>query len=233
MTQKTTLITGANRGLGLAFVKKLASDNWHVLACCRAPDSASELLKLASEHSNIQIEELDINEQTQIDALAKKHEDQPIDLLINNAGVSGNRGVTVGNIDRENFVHLFKTNCLGQLKLSEALLPNLEKSTDKHILVISSRMASISDNSSGQSYAYRASKVALNAVMRSFAIDVQAKGIKVMLMHPGWVKTNMGGDDALVTPTQSVAGMLSVLEKNIDNAHAETVWRFDGDTIEW
>ena len=112
---------------------------------------------------------------------------------MNNAGTSGEQGVTVGNINRENFINVFNINCISVVKLSDALLPNLQSSVEKSILVVSSRMGSISDNNSGRSYAYRASKAALNCVMRSFAIDAKDKGINVMLIHPGWVKTAMGG----------------------------------------
>ena len=109
------------------------------------------------------------------------------------------------------------------MKLSDALLPNLQASEDKNILVISSRMGSISDNESGKSYAYRSSKAALNCVMRSFAIDVKDKGIHVMLIHPGWVKTDMGGIDALVDVQTSVAGMLEQAEKHFSESHADVL----------
>jgi len=99
--------------------------------------------------------------------------------------------------------------------------------------VVSSRMASISDNERGRSYAYRSSKAALNCVMRSFAIDVQPKGVNVMLIHPGWVQTGMGGQDAPISTETSVKGMLAQLEKHISESHAETLRRYDGDEINW
>ncbi len=130
-------------------------------------------------------------------------------------------------------MNVLNTNCISVVKLSDALLPNLEASEDKSILVISSRMGSISDNERGRSYAYRSSKAALNCVMRSFAIDVKDKGIKVMLIHPGWVKTAMGGADALVDVQTSVSGMLAQAEQYFSESHAEVLRRFDGDVIAW
>lgn len=130
-------------------------------------------------------------------------------------------------------MNVLNTNCISVAKLSDALLSNVEASEDKNILAISSRMGSISDNERGRSYVYRSSKAALNCVMRSFAIDVQNKGIKVMLIHPGWVKTAMSGPNALVDVQTSVAGMLAQAELHFSESHAEVLRRFDGEVIAW
>ncbi len=225
---KTALITGANRGIGLEFAQQLKEQGYYILGACRHPENAPELCALADE-----VFQLDVTNDTDITALKQKLGNRPIDLLINNAGTSGEQGVTVGNVDRANFMNVLNVNCIGVVKLSDALLPNLEASEDKSILVISSHMGSISDNERGRSYAYRASKSALHCVMRSFAIDVEDKGIKVMLIHPGWVKTAMGGPDALVDVHTSVAGMLTQAEQHFSESHAEVLRRFDGDTIDW
>ena len=225
---KTAFITGANRGIGLEFVKQLKKKGYYILGACRHPENAPELNALADE-----IFQLDVTNDTDITLLKQTLGSRPIDLLINNAGTSGEQGVTIGNVDRANFMNVLNTNCISVAKFSDALLPNLETSEDKSILVISSRMGSISDNERGRSYAYRSSKAALNCVMRSFAIDVQDKGIKVMLIHPGWVKTAMGGPDALVDVQTSVAGILAQAELHFSESHAEVLRRFDGEMIAW
>jgi len=229
---KTALVTGANRGIGLEFVKQLSASGMQVIACCRHPDSAVELQALAQQDI-ISVQPLDVTQQPQIDYLAKTLADQPIDLLINNAGISGTHNVTIANIDRDNFLSLMNTNCLGVVKTSEALLPQLKVSQDKLIVVIGSGMGSIGDNERGKSYAYRASKAAVHCVMRSFAIDVKEQGVKVLLIHPGWVKTEMGGDDALLSAQDSVSGMLQQIALHKADSHAEVLRRFDGGTIEW
>lgn len=226
--KKTALITGANRGLGLEFVSALKERGYHVIACCRHPLQASPLKGLADE-----ILPLDMTKDEDINNLVKALKDRPIDLLLNNAGITGENGVTLNNVKRDNFLQVLDVNCVGTIKLCDALLPNIKASQEKSILVISSQMGSISDNTSGRSYAYRASKAALNCVMRSFAIDVQEFGIKVMLLHPGWVKTDMGGPNALVDIQSSVRGMLKQVDEHLANSHAEILRRFDGGTIGW
>ena len=225
---KNALITGANKGIGLEFVRQLKSKGYAVLGCCRHPEKAHELNELADE-----VFQLDVTNDQNIAALKQTLNNRPIDLLVNNAGISGEQGVTIGNINRENFINVFNVNCISVVKLSEALLPNLLASEEKNILVVSSRMGSISDNDSGKSYAYRASKAALNCVMRSFAIDVKAQGIHVMLIHPGWVKTDMGGTNALIDAQTSVEGMLKQAEKQFSKSHAAILHRFDGGVVAW
>jgi NAD(P)-dependent dehydrogenase (short-subunit alcohol dehydrogenase family) len=222
------LITGANRGIGLEFARQLKNKGYYVIGCCRNPEKANELTSLANE-----VIQLDVTNENQIASLIQVLNNRPIDLLVHNAGISGDQGVTLGNIDRQNFINVFNVNCLSVVKLSDALLPNLEASKDKQILVVSSRMGSIADNDRGRSYAYRTSKAALNCVMRSFAIDVKDKGIHVMLIHPGWVKTDLGGVDALVDVQTSVEGMLEQAEKYLSKSHADKLYRFDGDLLPW
>ena len=225
---KTALITGANKGIGLEFARQLKNKGYYIYGSCRNPEKANELNELADE-----IFQLDVTNDNDIATLQKNLNHRPIDLLVNNAGITGQSGVTIGNIDRENFINVFNVNCISVVKLSDALLPNIQASKEKNILVISSRMGSISDNDSGRSYAYRASKAALNCVMRSFAIDVKAKEINVMLIHPGWVKTDMGGINALIDVQTSVAGMLKQAEKQFSQSHADVLHCFDGGLITW
>ncbi|MGC1182380.1 SDR family oxidoreductase [Legionella sp.] len=225
---KNALITGANKGIGLEFARQLKSNGYYIIGCCRNPSQANNLNKFADE-----IIKLDVTIDDDIVSLKETLNNRPIDFLINNAGTSGEQGVTVGNISRENFIHVLNVNCISVIKICDALLPNVQKSQEKNILVISSRMGSISDNKQGRSYAYRSSKAALNCAMRSFAIDVEATGIHVMLIHPGWVKTDMGGPNALIDIQTSVTGMLNQAEQYFSKSHAEILHRFDGGTIAW
>lgn len=225
---KTALITGANRGIGLEFARQLKEKGYYIIGCCRTPDKADDLNDLADE-----VIKLDVTNDDDITSMVETLNNRPIDLLINNAGISGEQGVTVGNVSRENFINVLNVNCISVVKTCDALLSNVQKSEEKNILVISSRMGSISDNEQGRSYAYRSSKSALNCAMRSFAIDVQPTGVHVMLIHPGWVKTNMGGPNALIDVESSINGMLAQVEKNLSKSHAEVLHRFDGELIAW
>lgn len=225
---KNAIVTGANRGIGLEIVRQLKQKNFYVIGCCRKPSEAQALNQLADE-----VITLDVTEDKSIHQLVKLIGNKPIDLLVNNAGTSGEQGVGIDNINRHNFLNVLNVNCVSVVKLSDALLPNIEASQDKNILVISSQMGSIDDNDSGGSYAYRASKAALNCAMRSFAIDVKPRGVHVMLIHPGWVKTDMGGKNALIDVDISVKGIMNQAERHISSSHAENLYRFDGGTINW
>ena len=230
---KSILITGANRGLGFEFVKQLTVRENHIFATCRDPNHAGELKAWGNKHSNVSIHQLDVTDDDSIQSLAAELGGRPLDWLINNAGISGEEGVTVGNIERNNFLEVINTNCLGPLNVSELLLPQLRLSQDKLIVCVSSKMGSISSNERGRSYAYRTSKAALNCAMRSFAIDVADLGIQVMLLHPGWVKTDMGGENAPLTSEESVKSMLQVIEKNKKDSQAEVLLSYDGSVIHW
>lgn len=230
---KTALVTGANRGLGLEFTRQLANKGYRVIATARNPKTSEALNELANMNEAIEVVALDVTDGSSIEGLSQTYSDTAIDLIIANSGTSGEKGVTIGNIEKENFMNVMATNCFGVVKTADCFLSQLEQSEDKTILVVSSRMGSISDNDSGRSYAYRASKTAVNSVMHSFAIDVKDRGIKVMLIHPGWVKTDMGGDNGLVDVTDSVTGMLTELDKHGASSHGEVLRRFDGGTIAW
>lgn len=230
---KTALITGANRGIGLAFVKSLMVQNFEIYACARHVLQATTLANLKQGYPNLHLLPLDVCCDQSIKQLKEMLDDKPIDYLINNAGISGEKGVTIGNIHQDNFLKVFATNCYGPVKLSEMLLENVANSHDKQVIVISSRMGSIASNERGRSYAYRASKAAVNAAMRSFAIDVAVRGIKVRLLHPGWVRTDMGGKDAPLSPKQSVDAMLGQIQGSDIGSHAETLIAYDGRQIPW
>lgn len=229
----TVLITGANRGLGFEFVKQYAEDNWRVIACCRQPSKATELTHLSHIFPSIQIETLDIADFSQIDSLSNKLANIPIDVLLNNAGVYGDeRGHGFGQLDYATWNNNFTVNTQAPVKMAEAFLPNLKLGKQKLIVSISSLMGSISDNTSGGSVLYRSSKAALNAAMKSLALDLEDKGIGVLIFHPGWVITDMGGPNALISPTVSVAGMRKEIA-DFTFLQTGSFIKYDGTALAW
>ncbi|MBM3583765.1 MAG: SDR family oxidoreductase [Alphaproteobacteria bacterium] len=206
----TVLITGANRGLGLEFVRQYAADGWTVHACCRSPDAAKELKAIKGA---IMIHALDVADRASVKALAKALKSTAIDVLINNAGVYGGERdrQTFGKVDDGSWDATLRANALGPLMITEALIDNVVRGGPKIIACVTSKMGSMADNRSGGAYIYRASKAALNAVVVSLALDLKARGVTVIAFHPGWVQTDMGGRGAPITPKVSVAGMRAVI----------------------
>ena len=230
MQSQQVLITGANRGLGLEFTKQYAADGWNVLACCRHPQSAMALQTLAVAHSNVMVHALDVADFAQIDALAFKLKDENIDVLVNNAGVYPNS--SFGNTDYNAWADGFKINSMAPLKMAEAFVQHVTRSQLKKIATITSKMGSIDDNTSGESYSYRSSKTAVNMVMKSLSIDLKPYGISVITLHPGWVQTDMGGPNGLINAQTSVTG----LRKQIADLHLSNTGKFvafDGKAINW
>jgi NAD(P)-dependent dehydrogenase (short-subunit alcohol dehydrogenase family) len=193
----STLITGANRGLGFEFARQYLADGWQVYAACRNPQSTSELRRLAgASDDKLQILALDVIDPVSVQAAAAKLDGQAIDLLLNNAGIGGPRGQSVGNIDYEAWAKVLDVNTMGPLRVSEAFVDHVAQSERKLIVTITSGMGSLADNTSGGAYAYRSSKAAVNMVMRSLAIDLAPRGIACVVINPGWVLTDMGGPHA-------------------------------------
>jgi len=225
------LITGANRGLGLEFVRQYLADGWRVIACCRNPLGASALIALAAASGGrLSIRELDVTDFSKIDQLAETLKAETIDLLINNAGYYPHG--SFGDNDYADWELAFRINVLAPMKMAEAFVDHVAASRLRKIATLSSKMGSIADNGSGGSYPYRSSKTAVNMVMKSLAIDLQPRGIAVITLHPGWVLTDMGGPNALITVTQSVTG----LRKVIDQLTPQNTGRFvayDGQEIPW
>lgn len=229
----TTLITGANRGLGLEFARQYAADGWHVYATCRDPNSASELRRLAdaSDHK-MQILALDVTNLDNVKAAAAELEGQAIDLLLNNAGVGGPRGQTIGNIDYDAWAKVLNVNTMGALRVSEAFVDHVARSEQKLIVTLTSGMGSIADNTSGGSFAYRSSKAAVNMVMRSLAIDLAPRGITCVVINPGWVQTDMGGPHGNQTPAESVTKLRSLIE-NLGPGHSGKFVNHDDREYPW
>lgn len=225
----TVLITGANRGLGLEFCRQYAENDWQVLACCRKPDTAREL----ANHPQIKVLALDVAHFEQIDQLAEKLNSTAIDLLINNAGVYGDKSHrSFGRLDYDAWTKTLKINTQAPVKMAEAFLPHIQRGNKKLVVSITSQMGSIEDNGSGGSILYRTSKAAINAAMKSLAIDLKGLGIGVLLLHPGWVKTDMGGPNALIDATTSVSNMRQVIAR-YSPSQSGCFLKYDGTSLPW
>lgn len=230
----TTLITGANRGLGLEFVKQYAAAGWRVHACCRSPEDAKLLKQLAAASNGaITVHALDVADFDQIDRLADLLSDDAIDLLLNNAGIYPDRGQsTFGKTDYDAWADGFRVNTMAPLKMAEAFVEHVARSSLRKIAIVTSKMGSVADNGSGAYYIYRSSKSALNMVAKSLAHDLAPHGIAIALLHPGWVKTDMGGPDAWITPEQSIEGMCKVIEKvTLDDSGV--FYAYDSQQVPW
>ena len=194
-------ITGTSRGLGLEFVRQYAAAGWSVTAACRDPSKAPELAELGVETIA-----LDLADAESVHRAADSLRGRSFEILLNNAGVYG-EGQQFGRLSEAEWERVMLVNAIAPLKLTEAFLPHLLAGQKKLIVFLTSKMGSIADNSSGGAYIYRSSKAALNAAVKSLSIDLAPRGVTTLLMHPGWVQTDMGGPNALVSPGDSIAGM--------------------------
>ena len=227
---KQVLITGANRGIGLEFARQYAEAGWKVIACCRDLKQAADLQELVDTYPDIKAYPLDVADFAAIEALAENLKGIKIDVLINNAGVYPHSDMN--HADPEQWLHAFKVNSMAPFKMAAAFTPHIAASRLKKLVTLSSKMGSLDDNTSGGSYIYRTSKVAANMVMKSLAIDLQAFGISVAVLHPGWVQTEMGGPGALIDTRTSVSGLRKVIEHlNLDNSGRFIA--YDGKVINW
>ena len=227
------LITGASRGIGLEMVRYGMDKGWDVLACCRNPQQAEKLLSMAQlSNGRVSVYLADMSELATLQALAYELRHEAIDMLINNAGVYGSDKNSFGKVDALDWVETFKVNTIAPMKMSELFVEQLALGQLKTIACLSSKMGSMEDNTSGGSYIYRSSKAALNAVVKSLSHDLADKGLKCVALHPGWVKTDMGGSNAEISTKESVAQMFDTLL----NLKAEDSGRFidiDGTDIPW
>jgi NAD(P)-dependent dehydrogenase (short-subunit alcohol dehydrogenase family) len=238
----TVLVTGAGRGLGLEFVRQYSADGWTVLACVRDPAKSSELTTLAAGAAGrIEILPLDVGDFATIDALAEQTAGRPIDVLINNAGTMGARsfareGLAVGKFGASNFdewAEIFRINTFAPMKMAEAFVDHLARGEQKKFVSLTSVLSSIAQNNLGGLYAYRASKAALNAMTRSLAVDLQRKfAVSAIVVHPGWARTDMGGERADIDATTSVSGIRQVIA-GLDKSRAGRFWMYDGTELPW
>jgi len=229
----SVLITGANRGLGLEFARQYVADGWQVFAACRDPSSASELRRLAAARDQkLKIMALDVTDGASIRAAAAELDGQAIDLLLNNAGIMGTRGQTIGNMDYEAWAKVLEANTMGPMRVSEEFVDQVARSGRKLIVTLTSGMGSLADNTSGGSIAYRSSKAAVNMVMRSLAIDLAPRGITCVVVNPGWVQTDMGGTNATLTTAESVTKLKSLFE-TLGPAQSGKFFNYNGREYPW
>ena len=231
----TVLVTGANRGLGLEFVRQYLAEACSVIGVCRDPAAAEALRSLGEIHQALEVFEAD---PSSIDALAGELGDRPIDILINNAGVfgpkrraDGDNRQTFGWIDYGIWLDVLRVNTLAPVKTAEALFDNVKNSSQKKIVTISSQLGSIGEGDAGL-YAYRTSKAAVNMGMATVSREAEAKDVIVVVLNPGWVKTDMGGDAATLSTEESIGS----LRKRIAGLSIEDSGTFidhDGQQIPW
>lgn len=229
---KTVLVTGANRGLGLEFAKQYLEQGCRVIATVRDAGKAEIFTPLAHRVGDrLTVKTLDVSDAGSRQQLAAGLGNQPIHILINNAGVSGGWG-ELGKLDESAWLKVLQVNAIAPIKLTELLRANLAAAEDATVVFLSSKMGSMADNTSGGSYVYRSSKAALNAAAKSLAIDLGREHIKVAILHPGWVRTDMGGPNGLIDAPASVSGMRRVIGGLTMHQSGEFI-AYDGTVIPW
>jgi NAD(P)-dependent dehydrogenase (short-subunit alcohol dehydrogenase family) len=229
----TILITGASRGLGLEFTRQYLAEGWTVIAACRNPGTARGLQELeAKSKGALTVVEIDVTDGASVKRAAGRLQGRAIDVLVNGAGVYGGRGQKLGSLDYEDWRQVLEVNLLGPARLCEAFLDSLERSDRRLIVTITSGMGSLADNTSGGSILYRTSKAAVNMLMRTSAIDLQARGITCIVVNPGWVKTDMGGPNAKLSPEQSIQAMRRLIAK-LGPEDSGRFYNYDGREYPW
>ena len=224
----TVLITGAGRGLGLEFARQYAADGWKVIATIRRSDAKATLQSLGAD---VDVRLADVADRGSIGRLAADLRGVAIDVLINNAGIYGPSGLAIGKLDYAAWEQVLRVNVLGPAAMSEALRDNVAASGRRIIVMMSSRLGSIMEMRAGD-YLYGSSKAALNAVTKSFASALGGRGVIVVALSPGWVRTDMGGAGAPLAPETSIAGMRKVIA-GLSRRDSGRFINYDGSDIPW
>ena len=231
-TVSNVVITGASRGIGLALATLYAHRGDTVFACCRTPSNAEALQALAAT-APVGVLPLDVRDEASVAALASTIGDKPVDTLINNAGVSGGplEEQTATRMDFAAWADAFDTNTMGPVRVLQALLPSLKRAKNPKVMSVTSQLGALSLDLA-LAFGYSASKAALNKFMRLAATELSRDGIAVGLIHPGWVKTDMGGPGAKLTPTESAAGIANVIDRlSLENTGG--FWKWNGSAHDW
>ena len=227
---KTVFITGSNRGIGLGLVEHYLKLGDKVIAACRNPETATELQSL-SESGDLMIVKMDVGDQNSIEEAATLLKNVEIDLLINNAGIGGGQQQSLNEVDEANWMQVLRINTMSPLFVTRAFVPNLARSRQAKVMVLSSQLGAISYNNIGL-YAYESSKAAVNKVVRGMALDLKSQGICVCALHPGWVKTEMGGPNAAISVEVSVVGLINTID-SLNLHKTGTFWQWDGSEHPW
>jgi len=228
----TVMITGVNRGLGLEFLKQYAAHGWRVIGTCRNLDNAAEASAIADTNDSVDLYPLEVGDASAIDALAAQLKGTAIDLLVLNAGVLGADTASLGSLGQEAFDKVMSINTVTPALMIQAFRSHVAASDRKAIVAMSSILGSIAGNVDGGLYSYRASKAGLNAVLRSAAVDLKPDGSVVLAMHPGWVKTDMGGPGAMIDAQESISGMIKVID-SLEASDSGTFRTYDGGELPW
>jgi NAD(P)-dependent dehydrogenase (short-subunit alcohol dehydrogenase family) len=233
----TALITGANRGIGLEYVRQYAAKGWKVIATCRNPAEATELQAIAKANPGVVVEKMDVSNTADIDSMAARYKDKPIDVVSNNAGITGGMMSQMfgKNMDWALFEQVLKTNVVGPLKVAEAFLPNLVAGQQKKLVNVSSSEGSIAGVNSARLYFYRSSKAALNMEMRNLAFALKSKGVSVALINPGPVDTDMmkGMPKAMLRSKEDAVKDLIRITDQLNLENTGSFWNFDGTPLPW
>jgi len=227
------LITGANRGIGLELVRQyLAQADTLVIATARQPENATDLQALKSER--LHIFKLDVTNAEQIAQLVTDVQavTDGLDVLINNAGILIDRGARLEDITRETMMKTLEVNTVAPLMVAQSLAPLLKRGDQPKLVNVTSQLGSLERKTSGGQYAYCTSKAGVNMVSRALAGDLKADGVTVIMVHPGWVQTDMGGSSASITPEESATGMKQLID-NITVAETGAFYRWDGTVHPW
>jgi len=229
----SVMISVTSRGLGVVCVRQYSAGGWRVFAACRHPTSADSLRLLAERSKGlVEIVTMDVTDLRSVKQAAAQIEDGAVDVLINSAGIAGKPHQKAGNVDYESWAAVFNVNTMGPLRVTEAFIDHLSRSERKLAVTLTSSMGSLTENTSGGSIAYRSSKAAVNMVMRSAAIDFAPRGVACVLINPGWVKTDMGGPGASLTPEESVTASKRLIE-TLGSAESGKFFDYDGREHAW
>jgi len=233
--ERTVLVTGANRGIGFEFVKQYAALGWRVIATARDPAAATELKAFAAANPDVLVEKLDLLDHPGIDALARKYAGQPIDVLVNNAGLmqGPDKGQMVGTIDYAEFDRFYRTNAMGPLKVSEAFYPHVKAGNLKVMAALTTGKGKRGIPVPGFTL-YKTSKAALDSIQQEIALRWKNQGIKVVTLNPGRVLTHgepAGPGQSTVSAGDSIRGMIAVIDKLTPEQSGQTI-QWDGERLE-
>ncbi|MEX2642827.1 MAG: SDR family oxidoreductase [Acetobacterales bacterium] len=226
---ETVLITGASRGSGLDIVRQYAAGGATVIAACRNPDGAAGLKEI---RGSVEPVRMDVGSDREVADAAAKLKDRTIDVLINNAGIYGPRDTSFSHVDYDAWTEVLKINGMAPLRVTQHFADHVARSKNGRVATVSSLMGSVGDNTSGGGYIYRSSKAMVNQVMRSVSFDLRDRGVVVVVLHPGWVQTDMGGPNAAISPEDSASGLRAVID-GLRAGDSGRFFNYDGRELPW